>query len=79
MPENLGSCLLICVRQLATWVHAQGCPNYFIPEENIFDRIDDKIGDLVILYYIINLLQKPSSRLYWNASLRSKTMCFPDL
>ena len=39
VPENLGSCLLMCLRQLMVWVSNDNCPNYFIPDENMFDRI----------------------------------------
>ena len=37
-PENLLSCILLCLRKLLEWVQAGYCPNYFIPEENMFDR-----------------------------------------
>ena len=37
-PENLLVCILLCLRKLLEWVDAGYCPNYFIPEENMFDR-----------------------------------------
>ena len=37
-PENLLSCISLCLRKLLEWVQAGYCPNYFIPEENMFDR-----------------------------------------
>ena len=37
-PENLLSCISLCLRKLFEWVQAGYCPNYFIPEENMFDR-----------------------------------------
>ena len=37
-PENLVSCISLCLRKLFEWVQAGYCPNYFIPEENMFDR-----------------------------------------
>ena len=37
-PENLLVCVSLCLRKLLEWVQAGYCPNYFIPEENMFDR-----------------------------------------
>ena len=37
-PENLLVCISLCLRKLLKWVDAGYCPNYFIPEENMFDR-----------------------------------------
>ena len=37
-PENLLVCISLCLRKLLEWVDAGYCPNYFIPEENMFDR-----------------------------------------
>ena len=37
-PENLLVCISLCLRKLLEWVNAKYCPNYFIPEENMFDR-----------------------------------------
>ena len=36
-PENLLVCISLCLRKLLEWVDAGYCPNYFIPEENMFD------------------------------------------
>ncbi|KAK3576551.1 hypothetical protein CHS0354_011229 [Potamilus streckersoni] len=36
-PDNLLVCLELCLRLLHTWVESKICPNYFIPEENMFD------------------------------------------
>ncbi|KAK3599461.1 hypothetical protein CHS0354_006582 [Potamilus streckersoni] len=35
-PENLLLCLELCLRLLFNWIEAATCPNYFIPEENMF-------------------------------------------
>ncbi|KAK3599460.1 hypothetical protein CHS0354_006581 [Potamilus streckersoni] len=35
-PENLLLCLELCLRLLYNWTEAGTCPNYFIPEENMF-------------------------------------------
>ena len=56
VPENFASCLLMCLRQLVVWVHEKFCPNYFIPKENMFDRIrsNELMTKLEIcLYYIL--------------------------
>ena len=55
-PENLAGCLLMCLRQLMVWVTIDNCPNYFIPGENMFDRIrSDKLKKqlLVVLHTIL--------------------------
>ena len=39
VPENLVSCLIMCLRQIRLWIREENIPNYFIPEENMFDRI----------------------------------------
>ena len=41
IPENLVICLITCLWQIHVWVKDNNCPNYFIPEENMFDRITD--------------------------------------
>ena len=41
IPENLVSCLIMCLRQIHVWVKDDNCPNYFIPDENMFDKITD--------------------------------------
>ncbi|KAL3860141.1 hypothetical protein ACJMK2_010306 [Sinanodonta woodiana] len=35
-PQNLLTCIELCLRKLRTWVEEGNCPNYFIPEENMF-------------------------------------------
>ncbi|KAK3592632.1 hypothetical protein CHS0354_034706 [Potamilus streckersoni] len=35
-PENLLICLELCLRLLYSWIEAETCPNYFIPDENMF-------------------------------------------
>ena len=42
VPENLMSCVVMCLRQIMTWVSDENIPNYFIPDENMFDRIKSK-------------------------------------
>ncbi|KAK3599472.1 hypothetical protein CHS0354_006594 [Potamilus streckersoni] len=34
--ENLLLCLELCLRLLYSWTEAETCPNYFIPDENMF-------------------------------------------
>ncbi|KAL3855301.1 hypothetical protein ACJMK2_014517 [Sinanodonta woodiana] len=36
-PENLLLCVELCLRTLCQWVQIGYCPNFFIPEENMFD------------------------------------------
>ncbi|KAL3883195.1 hypothetical protein ACJMK2_029485 [Sinanodonta woodiana] len=35
-PENILLCVDLCLRLLHNWVESKMCPNYFIPEENMF-------------------------------------------
>ena len=37
--ENLVGCLIMCLRQIRLWIRDEKIPNYFIPEENMIDRI----------------------------------------
>ena len=53
IPENLASCMLMCLRQLRLWVMNGNCPNYFIPGENMFHRITSEDSRLK-LYEILN-------------------------
>ena len=38
IPANLFLCLNLCLNVLLKWVRCGYCPNYFIKEENMFDR-----------------------------------------
>ena len=39
VPENLVGCVIMCLRQIHLWIRDEKIPNYFIPEENMLDRI----------------------------------------
>ena len=39
VPGNLVGCLIMCLRQIHLWIRDEKIPNYFIPEENMLDRI----------------------------------------
>ena len=39
VPENLVGCLIMCLRQIHLWIRDENIPNYFIPGENMLDRI----------------------------------------
>ena len=39
VPENLVGCLIMCLRQINLWIRDENIPNYFIPKENMLDRI----------------------------------------
>ena len=70
VPENLLCCLIMCLRQLVSWVGANNCPNYFIPGENMFDRIRNNdlkkklqisLCFILIFYDLKNLLKRIES------------------
>ena len=42
IPEHFVSCLLMCLKQIRSWVMNGNLPNYFIPGENMLDRITNK-------------------------------------
>ena len=39
VPENLVDCVIMCLRQIHLWIRDEKIPNYFIPGENMLDRI----------------------------------------
>ena len=39
VPENLVGCLIMCLRQINLWIRDEKIPNYFIPGENMLDRV----------------------------------------
>ena len=39
VPENTVGCLIMCLRQIHLWIRNEKIPNYFIPGENMLDRI----------------------------------------
>ena len=46
-PENLRGCMVTSLKVLSRWAEDGNCPNYFIPEENMFDRLSsDQIQKL---------------------------------
>ena len=56
-PEHLVACLQSCLVCLLSWVIDGCCPNYFIPEENMFDgRISRQIRTLLksVLFRVIS-------------------------
>ena len=57
IPENLASCVLMCLRQLRLWAMNRNCPNYFIPGENMFDRITSKDNKLKLFEILDTITQ----------------------
>ena len=39
VPENLVGCVIMCLRQIHLWIRDENIPNYFIPGEDMLDRI----------------------------------------
>ena len=42
VPEKLAICLSACLKMIYRWAQLKYCPNYFIPEENMFDKLSEK-------------------------------------
>ena len=42
IPKNLLKCLQVCLLKLWQWAKRKRCPNYFIPKENMFDKLAGK-------------------------------------
>ena len=40
VPDNLLKCITACLKKLREWANDKYCPNYFIPEENMFDKLE---------------------------------------
>ena len=62
VPENLVDCVIMCLRQIRLWIRDEKIPNYFIPEENMLDRITKP-----------ELRQKLAARIDWtlNCDIRN--------
>ncbi|KAK3587129.1 hypothetical protein CHS0354_006772 [Potamilus streckersoni] len=60
-PNNLMLCMDLCLKKLLSWVQCANCPNYFIPEENMF------LGRLVgpVQRQIASILQDLLARNGW--------------
>ena len=43
VPENVFQCLVASIKLLIIWTTNGFCPNYFIPSENMFDRLSTDI------------------------------------
>ena len=63
VPENLVGCLIMCLRQIHLWIRDETIPNYFIPGENMLDRITKP-----------ELRRKLAARIDWilNCSIRDE-------
>ena len=56
--DNLCQCVLLCLCVLFKWVNTGYCPNYFITEENMFDRDIHRRQRLNLLHQIRFLLSQ---------------------
>ena len=61
-PVNLIACVVKCLEQLNVWLSQRNCPNYFIPEENMFEtKITNEDQVVELQNCIMHLLRKESS------------------
>ncbi|KAL3870704.1 hypothetical protein ACJMK2_038748 [Sinanodonta woodiana] len=67
-PENLIMCVLMCLKTLYQWLSAGFCPDYFIPENNLYDKklygsvlttVRDLIGSITEKTILLRLKQIP--------------------
>lgn len=42
-PENLIPCVHSCLVKLKSFIRSKRCPNYFIPKENMFEKVSNEI------------------------------------
>ena len=68
IPTNLLKCITECLDKLREWTKKKYCPNYFIPEENMFDKVDSQ--DLELL---ANVLEELLSNDFVNVLLKLTT------
>ena len=54
IPTNLLKCITTCLDKLHEWTKENKCPNYFIPEENMFDKLESR--DLELLANVLDAL-----------------------
>ena len=47
-PENLVSCVIAAFEMIHKWIETDNCPNYFIPDENMFEgKTDEKTRNIL--------------------------------
>lgn len=63
-PDNLINCLMLCLEQLLHWVKNGFCPNYFIPDQNLFDKEGFADKRLTLMKEIQRLLGTSPQFLY---------------
>ena len=56
IPPNLLKCISACLEKLCQWTKKRYCPNYFIPKENMFDKLESE--DLELLANVLKALLK---------------------
>lgn len=69
--DNLWNCFALCLNKLKTWVASGNCPNYFIPENNMFSgRVLDETQKDILLQLITKINSEGCSAL-----LRCESFC----
>ena len=81
-PENLVSCVIAAFERIHKWIEADNCPNYFIPDENMFEgKTDEKTRNILCkairqicndFEHIISQIQRDSLGQLLNSSPHSQ-------
>ena len=56
-PENLLNCFQYCLKHLLEWTINGYCPNYFMPEENLFQRHIHGLTQILLRDVLENVLE----------------------
>ncbi|XP_061164347.1 uncharacterized protein LOC133173380 [Saccostrea echinata] len=69
-PQNLLKCLWVCFKLLLKWVYEGVCPNFFIPENNMFlSKIHGEVQKILFLR-LYELYEKGLACLLYSPSIR---------
>lgn len=81
-PENLVSCVIAAFEMIHKWIETDNCPNYFIPDENMFEgKTDEKTRNILCkairqifndFEHIISQIQRDSLGQLLNSSPHSQ-------
>ena len=77
--DNLWNCFSLCLNKLKTWIASGNCPNYFIPENNMFSgRILDEAEKDILLQLITEISSEGCAALLRFESFRLQVEALTD-
>lgn len=71
--KRLYYCVNVCIKHMLSWVEKKFCPNYFIPEENLFDgRMNTNLKKMMSESRLLKLLIHRFESMYL---IKTSNMC----